>query len=276
MFSYSTLRRGLIAVLAATVTIFIASCGGTDDGLGRRFPVSGAVTYNGNPLEKGSISFVPDDAKGVGATGAIENGSYKLSTGGDNDGARAGKYKVTITAKEDATAKAKAEFEKARGAHAQVAGTEDLAYIPKQFLIKAQEEAKSLIPAGYGNVTTTTLTAEVKEQPNTIDFPLSDAEAPRSQRRGQRPWPPGSVVPAGLGIRGPILCRIQRSLMRFWPAASELKARIWPATDRSWRGRGCPASHNSRRAGGWSWRVEADREGSSRSTQTLLGMTMLE
>ncbi len=74
------------------------------------------MTYNGNPLEKGAISFVPDDPKGVGATGAIENGSYTMSTGGNSDGARAGKYKVTITAKEDSSAKAKADFEKARAA----------------------------------------------------------------------------------------------------------------------------------------------------------------
>ena len=43
---------------------------------------------------------------------------------------------------------------------------------------KAGAEAKSLIPAGYGDVRTTTLTAEVMEQSNTIDFKLSDADAP--------------------------------------------------------------------------------------------------
>ena len=178
MLSRSALTRGVFAVLAASVILVITSCGGTDDGLGRRFPVSGKVTYNGKPLEKGAISFVPDDPKGVGASGAIENGSYALSTGGNNDGARAGKYKVTITAKEDSTAKAKAEFEKANRGLKNAAGTEDLGYIPKQFMTKAAEEAKSLIPAGYGDVRTTTLTAEVKEQSNTIDFKLSDADAP--------------------------------------------------------------------------------------------------
>jgi len=46
------------------------------------------------------------------------------------------------------------------------------------------------IPAGYGDVRTTTLTAEVKEQSNSIDFKPSDAEAPpepkTSQRRGRK------------------------------------------------------------------------------------------
>jgi len=178
MLSRSLLTRGVFAVLTASVILVITSCGGTDDGLGRRFPVSGTVTYNGKPLEKGSISFIPDDPKGVGASGAIENGSYTMSTGGNSDGARAGKYKVTITAKEDSSAKAKADFEKARAALPKGSGTENLGYIPRQFLTKAGAEAKSLIPAGYGDVRTTTLTAEVKEQSNTIHFKLSDADAP--------------------------------------------------------------------------------------------------
>lgn len=160
----------------------MASCGTTDDGLGQRFPVSGKVTYNGNPLEKGMISFVPDDPKGVGATGAIENGSYKMSIGGNNDGARAGKYKVVITAREDASAKAKADFEKARAARKNVSGTEEITAIPRQFVLKAEAEAKSLIPAGYGDARTTTLTAEVKEESNTIPFELSDANAPPEPR----------------------------------------------------------------------------------------------
>ena len=41
MLSRSALTRGVLAVLAASVILVITSCGGTDDGLGRRFPVSG-------------------------------------------------------------------------------------------------------------------------------------------------------------------------------------------------------------------------------------------
>ena len=107
-------RRSL-AVLAASGVLVIASCGRDEDfGLGRLFPVSGTVTYNGKPLEKGQINFQPDDSKGVGAMGLIENGSYVMSTVGDKDGARPGKYKVTVMVKEDSEAQAKAAFEKAR------------------------------------------------------------------------------------------------------------------------------------------------------------------
>jgi hypothetical protein len=167
----------VVIATSAAITTTIIGCG-NDDGLGRRFPVSGTVTYNGNPLQKGTISFISEDPNGVGATGAIEDGSYTLSTGGNNDGARAGKYKVVVVAKEDWQAKAKADFQKARAARSNVSGTEDLDFVPKQFLSNAEAAAKSLIPAGYGNSNTTNLTAEVKEQSNTIPIKLSDAEAP--------------------------------------------------------------------------------------------------
>jgi hypothetical protein len=170
-----------LAVLAVPALLVLASCGGTDDGLGKRYPVSGTVKYNGSPLEKGEISFVTEDmSKNFGATGTITNGSYTLSMGGDGDGAQAGKYKVTISAKEDYSEKAQADFQKVTG------GTS-----PKllpNFVAKAAAEAKSLIPIGYGDPRTTTLKAEVEAKSNTFDFELSDASAP--------PPPPAESAPS--------------------------------------------------------------------------------
>jgi hypothetical protein len=192
MHTPSTLSRRRLAVLAACGVVVIASCG-TEDSFGKRYPVSGTVTYNSQPLEKGNISFIPDDPKGVGATGAIANGSYQLSTGGENDGARPGKYKVVVIAREDTAARAKADFEKARGAAKNNKGTEERVIIPREFLVKAEAEARSLIPPGYGDSRTTNLTAEVLEKSNSLDFKLSDAEAP----------PPPTTGPTkGHGRRG--------------------------------------------------------------------------
>jgi hypothetical protein len=184
---FNRLPHRFLAILAVPALLVMASCG-TDDGLGKRYPVSGTVTYNGNPLEKGTISFVPEDSKrNVGASGEIKNGSYTLSTGGNDDGAQAGKYKVTITSKEDYIAKAKAAFQKEPRAGGE--GSK----LPPQFVGKADAAAKSLIPAGYGDARTTTLTAAVKEQSSTIDFKLSDADAP-----------PMPAAPAkGRGRKGP-------------------------------------------------------------------------
>jgi hypothetical protein len=175
-------HRPVAAVLVASAMLGFASCS-EDDGLGKRYPVSGTVTYNGKPLEKGLISFVSEDLRNnYGASGAIKDGYYTLSVGGNNDGAQVGKYKVTITAKEDSYAKAKAAFEKE-------SGRADAGFIPQKFLHKAEEESKSLIPTGYGDTRTTTLKAEVKAQSNTIDFPISDADAP--------PEPPAFTKNAG-------------------------------------------------------------------------------
>jgi major membrane immunogen (membrane-anchored lipoprotein) len=159
-----------LAALAVPALLVLASCG-TDDGLGKRYPVSGTVKYNGSPLEKGEISFVTEDmSKNFGATGAITNGSYTLSMGGEGDGAQAGKYKVTIVAKEDYMAKAEADFKN-------VTGGQSPKLLPN-FVAKAAAAAKSLIPAGYGDARTTTLKAEVEAKSNTFNFDLSDAEAP--------------------------------------------------------------------------------------------------
>jgi hypothetical protein len=182
MLSLDAFTRRSLAVLAACGTLVIASCGGDSDfGLGPRFPVTGTVTYNGKPLEKGQINFIPDDlTKGTGAMAPIENGTFSLSTIGQNDGARPGKYKVTVTAKEDSEAQAKADFEKAKAKFSKLSGgtTENVGRIPREFQNKAARQAKSLVPAGYGDPSTTTLTAEVKESPNTFNFPLTDKDAP--------------------------------------------------------------------------------------------------
>jgi len=180
MFSLNVFTRRAFLVLAASGPLAIASCGvDTDYGLGQMFPVSGTVTYNGKPLEMGQIVFTPENLKeGVGSTANIESGSYSLGTAGDKNGARPGKYKVSIVAKEDSEAQAKAEFEKAMAKRPEMVKNLATARIPREYMVKATKEAKSLIPAGYGDIRTTTLTAEVKEETNQIDFKLTDAEAP--------------------------------------------------------------------------------------------------
>ncbi len=55
----------------------LAGCGGAD-GL-PRVPVEGAVTFQGQPIEKGSILFIPADETSGPSTGAqIESGRYEL------------------------------------------------------------------------------------------------------------------------------------------------------------------------------------------------------
>lgn len=58
--------------LLLLVVVCISGC--SDDGL---TAVSGTVTFDGEPVADGSISFMPVDGNGITAGGIIENGKYK-------------------------------------------------------------------------------------------------------------------------------------------------------------------------------------------------------
>src|SRR5438105_15117329 len=91
-------RISRLSALFVGLTLFSAC---SDDGFGRqRYSVQGTVTYKGENLAKGQISFVPDAPGGQAASGRIENGYYSLSTLTPGDGALPGKYKVTVVAKD--------------------------------------------------------------------------------------------------------------------------------------------------------------------------------
>ena len=69
-YRYAKITRACTALLAL-VALGLSGCGG--NGLTK---VSGTVTFDGTPVEEGSISFMPVDGKGVTAGGVIENGKY--------------------------------------------------------------------------------------------------------------------------------------------------------------------------------------------------------
>jgi hypothetical protein len=59
-------------------------------------PVSGAVSYNGQPVGTGQIVFVPRNPAGQQATSPIIDGRYSLTTFAPNDGAISGSYDIVI------------------------------------------------------------------------------------------------------------------------------------------------------------------------------------
>jgi len=152
--------------LAATVTglfVLIAGCSQRDD-IGRRYPVTGTVTYKGKPLPTGHVNFVPEGEASRGATGNIVDGKYRLTTHAPDDGAMPGKYRVTITAYEGDLAAVHADANKQY---------QSQNAMPDQTVV-SKAQRKSLIPEKYGRFEGSGLTAEVKEQSNTIDFDLKD------------------------------------------------------------------------------------------------------
>jgi hypothetical protein len=85
-----TIRRFL--VLLCLLASVLVGCGGPEYSGPRRYPLSGKVTVDGQPLDFGSISFIPADGQRVSG-GLIENGTYSVT---EENGANAGKYRVEI------------------------------------------------------------------------------------------------------------------------------------------------------------------------------------
>jgi hypothetical protein len=152
-------KRCLVSILVTFLVPMIAIGCGEDDGIGRRYPVSGTIKYHGQPVPKATVTFTPADA-GAGrpaAGGTDENGSYRLGTASSDDGALPGKYTVSISAVEIDLSKTK-----------NVPG----GMYRSDIILKAPK--KSMVPAKYSSTKTSTLSAEVKPDRNTFDFALED------------------------------------------------------------------------------------------------------
>lgn len=157
-----TLVRSIATLFSVAVLFTLAGCG--NDGLGKRSPVSGTVTYKGQPLAKGTINFYAaaggEEGATRGAFGVIENGKYTLSTQGENDGAFPGDYLISIMARDVDMTEAQANT---NGGSAR-----------QDDVSKAYANAKKLIPEKYEVPETSGLKKTVKSGSNTIDIELTD------------------------------------------------------------------------------------------------------
>jgi hypothetical protein len=91
----------IATALGVSAMVIVVGCSGDDSGLGRRYKVTGKVTYNGAPVAQGTVNFLPTKPpapEGRAASGQIKDGYYSLSTTGNEDGALPGEYDVTIVA----------------------------------------------------------------------------------------------------------------------------------------------------------------------------------
>jgi hypothetical protein len=149
-------------VSTALALAAILGCG-DDTGLDKRYPVSGTVKYNGKPVEKGRIDFIPaKPGQGRAAGGDITDGAYSLTTATKDDGALPGSYKVTVSALE-------IDMSSVKG----TPGGGQAGRQSKEFA-KVQKDAKMLVPQKFSSVETSGLSQEVKAQSNQINFDLKD------------------------------------------------------------------------------------------------------
>jgi hypothetical protein len=139
-------RRTSEAITLAILTLLILT------GCGKKqlptAPVEGKVLYQGKSLTFGGVLFQPDD--GPLARGKIEpDGTFRLSTYRDGDGAVLGKHRVQIACYETQRPEAKGQDAVERGL------------------------GKPLIPRKYLRLDTSGLQAEVKEHNEPIVFELT-------------------------------------------------------------------------------------------------------
>lgn len=90
--------RGM-ARAAAMVALLVGPISGCAEPIEhpKTFPVAGKVTYKGQPVPKGTITFQSD--QGQAAVGDIQpDGTYRLSTFGQGDGAVAGHHRIFVIA----------------------------------------------------------------------------------------------------------------------------------------------------------------------------------
>jgi hypothetical protein len=146
--------RTIAASLAAFLSLAWAGC--ADDGLGKRYPVRGKVTYNGKPVTKGSIALTPVDDSGRSASGTIRpDGSYEITTLSPGDGALPGKYYVTVQAFDRDSSKVQ----------------QPIPGGPINLIQLMRTPQKPLIPAKYSVPQTSRLTLEVKT--SSLNHPIN-------------------------------------------------------------------------------------------------------
>lgn len=97
--------------------LLVAGCNG-QAGLPNMVPIRGTVSYAGKLLTEGTVIYAPVSGDGRQARGTIQpDGSFRLTTLRENDGAQHGDYKIVIIALEPHPGEppSRAEVEAARG-----------------------------------------------------------------------------------------------------------------------------------------------------------------
>ncbi|MHB8900145.1 MAG: carboxypeptidase-like regulatory domain-containing protein [Thermoguttaceae bacterium] len=153
------MKCGLLGLVMGPL-LLLAGCAPPAADRPATYPVTGVVTYKGEPVADANVNFQLAGGSGyaVGKTDAA--GKYTLMTFVDGDGALPGEYKVAIT-----------KFEQTAQASAAPDTSEE--YAPAEQSEEAAP-AKNLLPAKYANSETSGLTATVTEGPSTADFELTD------------------------------------------------------------------------------------------------------
>jgi hypothetical protein len=145
------MKPKLLQAIAATgccaCLVTFNGCGGKDEDLPRTYPVSGLVTYKGQPIDEAQVTFYPQGPGNPGTGRTEPNGRFVLTTYDALDGAVPGIHVVTVQ------------------------------LFPEGGLpgMEVETTGATPIPLKYADQATSTLTAEVKtDGANDIKLELTD------------------------------------------------------------------------------------------------------
>ncbi len=135
------------------LAVAVAGCGGSSN-LPKLMPLSGTVTFDGKPLSGAAVIFIPTGStRGTSVAGSTDKaGKYEVVAKHGDKGAPVGEYRVAVM-----------KFVMPDGS--------DVPSNPESSLIDSG--ARQILPAHYSDVRGTKLTATVRDDTNTIDFPLT-------------------------------------------------------------------------------------------------------
>jgi len=134
-----------IVNLSMAVAVLAAGCSSSNNP--KTYPVTGKVTYRGQPVTSGIVLLTPEN-NGHAATGSLESdGSFRLTTFRKHDGAVPGKYRVAV----------------------QVFPAEGAGLPGAEFAGK-----KPPVPQKYISAASSDLIAEIKAGENNVELPLKD------------------------------------------------------------------------------------------------------
>ena len=136
------MSRNRAVLWVAGSIVALAGCGSREYSGEQRFPVSGKVNVDGQPMEFGVISFLPQGEGGRVSGGPIKDGSYSVE---EPMGPTEGKYRVEI------------HWNKPTGRRVKDAYGEEI-----------MDEYKEGLPAKYHSQSQ--LAAEVSSKQTTFDF----------------------------------------------------------------------------------------------------------
>ncbi|MDB5338353.1 MAG: hypothetical protein JWN70_3972 [Planctomycetaceae bacterium] len=92
----SSLSKVLVLIAALVSLLGLGGCTDSGTSMSNLVPVSGVVSLEGEPLESGTVFFIPEEMTGQPASGQINEGKFTMLTTVDSRGVVAGKYSVRI------------------------------------------------------------------------------------------------------------------------------------------------------------------------------------